>query len=164
MLRRQPTFVTAKTNLHTADGDLTSSAVTTSYALYQSDDGSAQGNTSKRRQRLRLDGENVTAGNPALNRENSMELEDFPVRVPYSRTQPLPVDQALSPEGYSDSSDDEALAGAAGQLSLNEDEEVRYHGKVSGLYLLNEKRQDKRNEGGIWFVYFLRLTHFTFQC
>ncbi len=47
------------------------------------------------------------------------------------------------------------LAQAVGELSLNEDEEVRYHGKASGLYLLGEQeRIDKRNEGGIWFVVF----------
>ncbi|KAF9463229.1 fungal-specific transcription factor domain-containing protein [Collybia nuda] len=45
----------------------------------------------------------------------------------------------------------EELAGAVGQLSLNEDEQVRYHGKASGLHLLGVKdRVDGRNEGGIW--------------
>jgi hypothetical protein len=47
---------------------------------------------------------------------------------------------------------EDELAGAIGQLSLNEDEQVRYHGKASGLYLLdNKERVDRRNEGGIWF-------------
>jgi hypothetical protein len=42
---------------------------------------------------------------------------------------------------------------AMGQLSLNEDEEIRYHGKASGLHLLGGKeRVDSRNEGGIWSV------------
>ncbi|KAF9012001.1 fungal-specific transcription factor domain-containing protein [Cyathus striatus] len=49
----------------------------------------------------------------------------------------------------SDSEDE--LVGAVGQLSLNEDEQVRYHGKASGLYLLGTReRIDSRNEGGIW--------------
>ncbi|RXW19674.1 hypothetical protein EST38_g6187 [Candolleomyces aberdarensis] len=49
----------------------------------------------------------------------------------------------------SDSEDD--LTGAVGQLSINEDEQVRYHGKASGLHILNDKeRVDGRNEGGIW--------------
>lgn len=49
----------------------------------------------------------------------------------------------------SDSEDD--LTGAVGQLSLNEDEQVRYHGKASGLHILhNKERVDNRNEGGIW--------------
>ncbi|KAG6817027.1 hypothetical protein H0H87_000651 [Tephrocybe sp. NHM501043] len=49
------------------------------------------------------------------------------------------------------SESDGALTGAAGQLSLNEDEQVRYHGKASGLYLLGTQgRVDGRNEGGIW--------------
>ncbi|KAF7978567.1 hypothetical protein HWV62_45496 [Athelia sp. TMB] len=41
------------------------------------------------------------------------------------------------------------LLDAVGQLSLNEDEEVRYHGKASGLHLLGA-RAGSRNEGGIW--------------
>lgn len=48
---------------------------------------------------------------------------------------------------------DEDVLDAVGQLSLNEDEEVRYHGKASGLHLLGGKeRDDSRNEGGIWLV------------
>ena len=47
----------------------------------------------------------------------------------------------------SESGEDE-IAVAVGQLSLNEDEQVRYHGKVSGLHLLGaNQRQDGR---GIW--------------
>jgi hypothetical protein len=46
---------------------------------------------------------------------------------------------------------EEDLAGATGQLSLNEEEQVRFHGKASGLHLLGVKdRIDSRNEGGIW--------------
>ncbi|KAF8964723.1 fungal-specific transcription factor domain-containing protein, partial [Flammula alnicola] len=49
------------------------------------------------------------------------------------------------------SESEEEFTGAMGQLSLNEDEQVRYHGKASGLYLLgNKERVDRRNEGGIW--------------
>ncbi|KAG6826250.1 hypothetical protein H0H92_000574 [Tricholoma furcatifolium] len=45
----------------------------------------------------------------------------------------------------------EDLNGAVGQLSLNEEEQLRYHGKASGLHLLgNRERVDGRNEGGIW--------------
>lgn len=52
-----------------------------------------------------------------------------------------------------DSEEEGEFAGAVGELSLNEDEQVRYHGKASGLYLLgNKERIDRRNEGGIWFV------------
>ena len=50
-----------------------------------------------------------------------------------------------------DSSDSEEVASGVGQLSLNEHEQFRYHGKVSGLHLLGRyDRLDKRNEGGIW--------------
>jgi hypothetical protein len=52
------------------------------------------------------------------------------------------------------SGSEDELTGAVGQLSLNEDEQVRYHGKASGLYLLgNKERVDRRNEGGIWLVF-----------
>jgi hypothetical protein len=52
------------------------------------------------------------------------------------------------------SESEEDFVGAAGQLSLNEDEQVRYHGKASGLHLLGSKdRVDSRNEGGIWWVF-----------
>ncbi|KAG6884482.1 hypothetical protein C0993_010666, partial [Termitomyces sp. T159_Od127] len=55
-----------------------------------------------------------------------------------------------SADSFSSLSDDE-LNGAIGELSLNEDEQVRYHGRASGLYLLgNQERVDRRNEGGIW--------------
>lgn len=51
----------------------------------------------------------------------------------------------------SDSSDDEFLTSAVGQLSLNEDSQVRYHGPLSGLHILGlSDRRDKRNEGGLW--------------
>lgn len=60
------------------------------------------------------------------------------------------ISPALSEDG---DSDPEAISGAVGQLSLNEEEEVRYHGKVSGLYMLDSQdRRDSRNEAGIWCV------------
>lgn len=53
-------------------------------------------------------------------------------------------------DGDSGSGEDE-LAVAVGQLSVNEDEQVRYHGKASGLHLLGSRqREDGRNEGGLW--------------
>lgn len=51
---------------------------------------------------------------------------------------------------------DDDIMDAVGQLSLNEDEEIRYHGKASGLHLLGGKeRIDSRNEGGIWSAFSL---------
>ncbi|KAI0694111.1 fungal-specific transcription factor domain-containing protein [Cytidiella melzeri] len=48
-------------------------------------------------------------------------------------------------------SGEDELAIAVGQLSINEDLQVRYHGKASGLHLLNaSQRDDGRSEGGIW--------------
>ena len=50
-----------------------------------------------------------------------------------------------------DESGEDELALAVGQLSINEDLQVRYHGKASGLHLLNvRERDDGRSEGGIW--------------
>ncbi|TDL20640.1 hypothetical protein BD410DRAFT_362130 [Rickenella mellea] len=52
---------------------------------------------------------------------------------------------------YDDSSEDEGVTDAVGQLSINEVSQVRFHGKASGLHLLNTKtRMDGRNEGGLW--------------
>ncbi|KAI0305366.1 fungal-specific transcription factor domain-containing protein [Multifurca ochricompacta] len=49
------------------------------------------------------------------------------------------------------SAEEDALVSEIGQLSLNEEREVRYHGQASGLHLLDVKaRVDGRNEGGIW--------------
>ncbi|KAI0634003.1 fungal-specific transcription factor domain-containing protein [Trametes polyzona] len=55
-----------------------------------------------------------------------------------------------SVEETEESGEDE-IAVAIGQLSINEEEQVRFHGKASGLHMLGVKeRQDGRNEGGIW--------------
>jgi hypothetical protein len=54
-------------------------------------------------------------------------------------------------ENLNASDSEDGLTDAVGQLSLNEHEQVRYHGKASGLHLLGVKeRVDARNEGGIW--------------
>lgn len=56
-------------------------------------------------------------------------------------------------------SDENGLAEAVGQLSLNEDAQIRYHGKASGLHLLmsTKPRVDRRDEGGIWSVNYLSV-------
>ena len=60
-----------------------------------------------------------------------------------------------------DGSGEDEMALAVGQLSINEDEQVRYHGKASGLHLLGaSERHDGRSEGGIWYVY---NAHFGFN-
>ncbi|KAH8833745.1 fungal-specific transcription factor domain-containing protein [Flagelloscypha sp. PMI_526] len=52
---------------------------------------------------------------------------------------------------FKERGEDPDWTGAIGQLSLNEDDEVRYHGRASGLHLLgNRERDDGRNLGGIW--------------
>ncbi|KAF8560118.1 hypothetical protein OG21DRAFT_1451878 [Imleria badia] len=56
-------------------------------------------------------------------------------------------------EASSDSAetDESQCATAFGQLSLDENQEVRYHGKASGLHLLmRNDRVDSRLDGGVW--------------
>lgn len=48
---------------------------------------------------------------------------------------------------------EEGITDGVGQLSINEEAQVRFHGKASGLHLLGSKiRMDGRNKGGVWFV------------
>lgn len=57
----------------------------------------------------------------------------------------------FSEEGECEIEGEGDLDEAVGQLSLNEDEQVRFHGKASGLHLLApQERIDGRSEGGIW--------------
>ncbi|KAH7923243.1 hypothetical protein BV22DRAFT_1093249 [Leucogyrophana mollusca] len=62
--------------------------------------------------------------------------------------------QMYTMDALSDSEDTDDSRGpsaAFGQLSLDENQEVRYHGKASGLHLLGRSdRLDSRHEGGIW--------------
>ncbi|KAI5120399.1 hypothetical protein M0805_000178 [Coniferiporia weirii] len=47
--------------------------------------------------------------------------------------------------------DEEGITDGVGQLSINEEAQVRFHGKASGLHLLGHKlRVDGRNKGGVW--------------
>jgi len=55
----------------------------------------------------------------------------------------------LDPVSESDDSDD--AANMIGELSLDENKEVRYHGLISGLHLLSQAdRTDERKIGGVW--------------
>lgn len=71
-------------------------------------------------------------------------------RLGSSSPDPSNHSQAQAPAS-TDSEDEDDVVDAVGQLSLNEDEQVRYHGKASGLYLLGyNAKEEARNEGGIW--------------
>lgn len=49
------------------------------------------------------------------------------------------------------SNSEEELLSAVGQLSINEEKQIRYHGKASPLYLLrNQEKLDQRNADDIW--------------
>lgn len=56
---------------------------------------------------------------------------------------------SFSDGGESNEAEGEDNASAMGQLSLDENREVRYHGKASGLHLLQSRGND-RKEGGLW--------------
>ncbi|KAG2347057.1 hypothetical protein BDR05DRAFT_877298 [Suillus weaverae] len=72
------------------------------------------------------------------------------LRLGSSSPDPSDHSQAQAPAS-TDSEDEDDVVDAVGQLSLNEDEQVRYHGKASGLYLLGyNAKEEARNEGGIW--------------
>ena len=105
-----------------------------------------------RRQRRRVDGDvrdgrNSSLKGIALTRNGSTSPGYSPVRTSTSGSGYASGYMGASTD--SDSEDD--FVGAVGQLSLNEDEQVRYHGKASGLYLLGiNAKEEARNEGGIW--------------
>ncbi|KAI0915794.1 hypothetical protein AcV5_003616 [Taiwanofungus camphoratus] len=67
---------------------------------------------------------------------------------------PAPSDPQWDELHVMEDTDQDALddtANAFGNLSIDENREVRYHGNSSGLYLLaRDERWDKRNLGGIW--------------
>ncbi|KAJ7594197.1 fungal-specific transcription factor domain-containing protein [Mycena floridula] len=116
----------------------------------ESDEGSqSPGEFDGRRQRRKLD--NISS-------VNTSSLQPQKHYYPSNLSPSSPHDYQSSPVfGRRDSSpslgsgNEGDIADAIGQLSLNEDEEVRYHGKASGLHLLGvEDRIDRRSEGGIW--------------
>lgn len=111
-------------------------------ATYSSDD-NARSEDGRERQRRRLGDEDYGYDdiNPSLPSPASTSAS-----VPHSAGS-----VAREEESARDGEDEKLLAQAVGELSINEDEEVRYHGQASGLYLLGvQERVDNRNEGGIW--------------
>lgn len=85
-------------------------------------------------------------GQPSLQRRRLDK--EIPVSSDRSRLYRLdPVSVMQYPE--SDDSDD--AANMIGELSLDENKEVRYHGLISGLHLLSQAdRTDERKIGGVW--------------
>jgi len=81
-------------------------------------------------------------GQPSLQRRRLEK--DGPVASDWGRL------YKLDPVSESDDSDDDA-ASMLGELSLDENKEVRYHGLISGLHLLSHAdRTDERKIGGVW--------------
>lgn len=86
----------------------------------------------------------------SLSSPNSPHASQFPISAVSIDSFPIP---SPNPDRKDGGEREEGLEEAVGQLSLNEDEQVRFHGKASGLHLLGVKeRIDGRNEGGIWCV------------
>ncbi|KAJ7597406.1 fungal-specific transcription factor domain-containing protein [Mycena floridula] len=57
-----------------------------------------------------------------------------------------------------ESEEDHDLPEALGSLSLDENQEIRFHGQASGLHLIsNNDRTDNRHEGGIWSLPMARV-------
>lgn len=111
-------------------------------ATYSSDDNARSGD-GRERQRRRLDDEYICDETALPSPTNTSPS------TPNSTGSRPRDDDAVSREGEEEQ---KQLVEAVGELSLNEDEEVRYHGQASGLYLLgDQERVDKRNEGGIWY-------------
>ncbi len=55
---------------------------------------------------------------------------------------------------------DNELTISLGQLSINEHEQFRYHGELSGLHILgSHERLDRRNEGGVWRFPAVKVFH-----
>lgn len=100
---------------------------------------------------------------PVLRHKNSTRMstsQGSHLNLTDIASSPLCSNWRSSADDNMTSDSESELMGAVGQLSLNEDEQVRYHGKASGLYLLgNKERIDQRNEGGIWLLSFLPRVH-----
>ncbi|KAI6120679.1 fungal-specific transcription factor domain-containing protein [Pisolithus croceorrhizus] len=76
---------------------------------------------------------------------------DEPVIAPTPRQPNWNEMYTMEALSESDDVDESRATTAFGQLSLDENQEIRYHGKASGLHLLSRSdRLDKRNEGGVW--------------
>ncbi|EIW80084.1 hypothetical protein CONPUDRAFT_58526 [Coniophora puteana RWD-64-598 SS2] len=110
-----------------------------------------------RRQRRRVEAEGFEYERPSSSSSGGQLTTAFGRRTSpgYPGASPIHGGSGASyRQGSSSSVDSESedeVTDAVGQLSLNEDEQVRYHGKASGLYLLGiNQRQEARNEGGIW--------------
>ncbi|KAF8832025.1 hypothetical protein HHX47_DHR1001015 [Lentinula edodes] len=55
-------------------------------------------------------------------------------------------------EALSDNEESDGITEGMGELSVTENQEIRYHGKASGLQFLSKNnRTDDRVEGGLWY-------------
>ena len=121
------------------DEEISRSASTFANAAARQAADNQAANGDARRQRRRLD----EGTELEISRRSTSSASS---RSPLRRNNP-----EESVEETEESGEDE-MALAIGQLSLNEDEQVRFHGKMSGLHLLGvrERKDGHLNEGGIW--------------
>lgn len=90
-------------------------------------------------------GRSVSSNSPLSPHANATGVSNL------NQSRASPDSPTLSEADEGDIEGEEDLEDAVGQLSFNEDEQVRFHGKASGLHLLApQERIDGRSEGGIW--------------
>ncbi|KAI6002044.1 fungal-specific transcription factor domain-containing protein [Pisolithus albus] len=121
-----------------------------SFKILEGEPGAAESDVLRRRRR-RLEGDAddfnicLSGGSSTRSPLLSASLGSSPV---LSRAGEASV---VGSEADADDMTQENVTDAFGQLSLNEDEQIRYHGEASGLHLLGINAKDEaRNEGGIW--------------
>ncbi|KLO15521.1 hypothetical protein SCHPADRAFT_259949 [Schizopora paradoxa] len=86
----------------------------------------------------------ATASKDGYNSNYNVDKSGASARAPSPMT-------TVSGSSEPEEDNEEGITDAVGQLSLNEEEQVRFHGKASGLHLLAQNpRADGRNRGGIW--------------
>ncbi|KIL66147.1 hypothetical protein M378DRAFT_75687 [Amanita muscaria Koide BX008] len=114
----------------------------------------------RQRRRLESDKEHRYAGSEMSppSAMSSRRPESLSSRETYSSLNSARLSDQLDQQHVSsrattpdDRESDGDLTGAVGQLSINEDAQLRYHSKLSGLHLLSDKvKVETRNEGGLW--------------
>lgn len=98
----------------------------------------------------------VSSGPPAQKRRLDDSFYGPEGRPDFSRM--YTMDSGSTTNETPVTSDSDEGTEAFGQLSLDERQEIRYHGKASGLHLLGRnERSDDGREGGIWNFPLVRL-------
>lgn len=96
-----------------------------------------------------------------IRRLSTQRCSDKRTELKVLRCSALSVSSRSSFQGHTKESVEETeengedeMALQTGQLSFNDDDHVRFHGKISGLHLLSVEgwKDDRLHHGGIWCV------------